>query len=75
MKTQKNLILLKKLMIKKLKGHPILSEVLLNELINNMKLVAHARKHSKTIKNIAFILFSYSPAAYQKLMEFFSFRS
>ena len=54
-------------------GPPILSEVLLNELIDHMNLKPHARRYSKLIKNVAFIIFSYSPAAYRKLAEFFPF--
>ena len=52
-------------------GPPILSDVLLQELIEQQKINPYARKYSNTIKNVAFIIFSYSPCAYRKVSEFF----
>lgn len=72
---QEELSLIKAIDDEKTAGRPILSEFLLSELIDQMKLAPHARRYSNTIKNVAFIIFSYSPAAYRKLSTFFPFPS
>ena len=51
-------------------GPETLNTTIIKELIKNSNLNKYARRYSKTLKEVAFILMSYSPSAYEMLASF-----
>ncbi|KAK8890292.1 hypothetical protein M9Y10_035065 [Tritrichomonas musculus] len=62
--------ILNELEYKEAYGPPILSNVIIDEMIKNLKFKPNGRRYSLTLKKICFIISTYSSAAYEKIRDF-----